>query len=405
MDRDIGDLELSDLSKSAHEIMADFRRFSEDVIAIAVEVFGNEAKNVLEALVKPVQTYYVRCNTHRISPRELQRKLENQGLTVSQHPMIAEALGIRVEGPFEIPLTKQRIIVDKQTAESVLQGADVYAPGILECGSVRVGDETTVVSEIGEPVATGKAAMSANDVLTFRKGLAVRVSHRRYTGPKIRELPEFSQGLLYPQSLAAMATGRVLDSQPSDTIVDMNCAPGGKLSHLSQLMHNSGRIYGFDRNSEKIKITRENSAKLGCTNVVLSIHDSRYLHEDMPNLTVDRVLIDPPCTALGLRPKVYDFKTRQRVEDLANYQKQFIEAASKIVKPGGVIVYSVCTFTAEECEMMVDFAEHECGLKVVEQKPFLGSNGLQAICESAKLCQRFHPHVHEIGYFIAKFER
>jgi len=331
--------------------------------------------------------------------------LEDRGLKVSQHPIIPEALGIRVDGPFEIPLANQRITVDKQTAESVLQGAYAYAPGILECGPLRVGDEVTIVSEIGEPVASGTAVMSANDILTFRKGLAVRVDHRRYIGPKIRELPEFSQGLLYPQSLAAMATVRVLDPQGSNIIVDMNCAPGGKLSHISQLMRNSGRIYGFDRNSGKIKTTRENTAKLGCTNVVLSIHDSRYLHQDMPNLTADRVLIDPPCSALGLRPKVYDFKTRQCVEDLANYQKQFIKAASKIVKPGGVIVYSVCTFTTEECEKVVDFAERECELTVVEQKPFIGSQGIPTIGESAKLCQRFHPHTHEIGYFIAKFER
>jgi 16S rRNA (cytosine967-C5)-methyltransferase len=374
-------------------------------MAIVEEIFGGETTLVLEALAKPVQTYYVRCNTQKIPPGELQRKLEDRGLKVSQHPVIPEALGIRVDGPFEIPLANQRITVDKQTAESVLQGADAYAPGILDCGSMRVGDEVTIVSEIGEPVSSGIAVMSVNDILTFRKGLAVRANHRRYVGPKIRELPEFSQGLLYPQSLAAMETARALDPQASDIIVDMNCAPGGKLSHMSQLMCNSGRIHGFDRNSEKIKTTRENISKLSCTNVILSIHDSRYLHQDMSNLTADRVLIDPPCSALGLRPKVYDFKTRQRVENLADYQKQFIKAASKIVKPGGVVVYSVCTFTLEECEKVVHFAEHECGLKVIPQKPFLGSQGLPILDESAKLCQRFHPYTHEIGYFIAKFER
>jgi 16S rRNA (cytosine967-C5)-methyltransferase len=369
------------------------------------EVFGKEAKMVLESLARPVRTYYVRSNTQKTTSSELQVKLENKGLKVSQHQVISEALGIQVDGPFEIPLAKQRIIVDKQTAESVLQGADAYAPGILGCGSLRVGDEVTIVSEIGEPIASGIAVMSANDVLTFKKGLAVRVDQRRYVGPKIRELPEFSLGLLYPQSLAAMVTGRVLDPQTSDVIVDMNCAPGGKLSHISQLLRNSGRIYGFDRNAEKIKITRENTTRLGCTNVVLSIHDSRYLHQDMPNLTADRVLIDPPCSALGLRPKVYDFKTIERVQDLASYQKQFVKAASRIVKPGGVIVYSVCTFTTEECEKVVDFAERECGLTVVEQNPFIGSQGIPTIGKSAELCQRFHPHTHEIGYFIAKFQR
>jgi 16S rRNA (cytosine967-C5)-methyltransferase len=202
-----------------------------------------------------------------------------------------------------------------------------------------------------------------------------------------------------------MATVRVLNPKPDETIVDMSCAPGGKLSHISQLMNNSGRVFGFDRNSEKIRKARQTMISLGCKNVVLSIHDSRYLEKDFPDLTADRVLIDPPCSASGLRPKVYDFTTVDRVESLADYQKQFFKAASKIVRPGGVVVYSVCTFTPQECEEVVKFAEQECALQVVEQNPFIGSKGLSKYGRTGLLCQRFHPHTHEIGYFIAKFMR
>jgi len=375
------------------------------VVKITEEVYSSDAPAVLEALGKPVRTYYVRGNTLKISRTELQNRLEDIGLKVYQHPAIPEALGISVDGPFDIPSSPQRIVVDKHTAESVLQGANVYAPGILNCESLRLGDEVGVVSELDDVVASGTAVMSANDILTFRKGLAVEVRHRRYKAPQVRDLPEFSQGLLYPQSLAAMVTARVLDPQEGETIVDMNCAPGGKLSHLSQLMHNSGRIVGFDRNTEKMKQARRAVTSLGCRNITLSVHDSRYVHVDLPELKADRVLIDPPCSALGLRPKIYDFTTENKVRDLADYQRQFIKAGSRVVRPGGVIVYSVCTFTIQECEQVVDFAERECGLHAVEQRPFLGSRGLSALGPSGAMCQRFHPHVDEIGYFIAKFER
>jgi len=202
-----------------------------------------------------------------------------------------------------------------------------------------------------------------------------------------------------------MLTSHVLDPKPGETIIDMNCAPGGKLSHLSQLMQNAGKVIGFDRNSRKIAQARETVARLGCTNVTLSVHDSRYLDVDMPDLKADRILIDPPCSALGLRPKIYDFTEEDRVMQLAEYQKQFINAASRVVKPSGFIVYSVCTFTPQECEQIVEYAERECGLRVVEQEPFLGSKGLIGISPSGASCQRFHPHLHEIGYFIAKFTR
>jgi predicted RNA-binding protein (TIGR00451 family) len=380
-------------------------RFSPDVIAEVRQIFADEWKAVLEDLTKPVRIYYVRCNTHKITPEDLKKRLQQKYPRVDSCSEVPEALGIPIDGPFNIPITDRFIVVDKQTAESVLQGANVYGPGILSCDTVRVGESVTVISEFGEALATGNALMTTNEILTFRKGLAVQITHRRFHGPQVRELQEFSDGLVYPQSLCAMITSRVLGPQPGETVVDMNCAPGGKLSHLSQLMNNNGRVLGFDRNAEKIAQSRRITATLGCKNVVVSVHDSRYLHLDFPELRADRVLIDPPCSALGLRPKVYDFTTQKRIDNLAEYQKQFIKSASKVVKPGGSIVYSVCTFTSRECERMVEYAVQECNLRVVEQEPFLGSEGLSTFGRAASLCQRFHPHLHDAGYFIAKFER
>ena len=381
-----------------------FSRFSNDVVRAANVIFGDETDLVLRSLGQPVRTYYVRCNTHKVSSADLMTGLKRRGLDVTQNEIVPEAIGINVKGPFEITEAEKSVVVDKKTAESVLQGANVYAPGIVRCGSMHFGDEITILSELGEVMAVGKAEMSATEVLTFKKGLAITVSKRRFQSPQIRELEEFSRGLLYPQSLAAMVTARVLDPKPGETIVDMNCAPGGKLTHMSQLMKNRGKIFGFDRNSHKVHASRETTSKLGCENVVLTIHDSRYLHEDLPDLKADKVLIDPPCSALGLRPKVYDCTTQERIDSLASYQMQFVKAASKIVKPGGIIVYSVCTFTLTECEKVAEFGVSECGLRLVNQNPILGSTGFQEDRISS-LCQRFNPYTDEIGYFIAKFER
>jgi len=379
-------------------------RYSEDVFREAVTVFGDEAHQTLQLMANPVHTYYVRCNTLKTSPELLAYRLMNKELEITRLAPLPEAIGISVKGPFQIMPTQSRVTVDKKTTESVLQGANVYAPGILNCGSMRFGDFVTVVSEIGETVAVGKAQMNATDVLTFKKGLAVSVTQRRFHSPQIRELDEFSKGLLYPQSMAAMVAVRVLDPQPGETIVDMNCAPGGKLSHICQLMQNLGRIIGFDRNSPKLHQTRDTVRRLGCTNVVLAIHDSRYLTEDFPDLKSDRVLIDPPCSALGLRPKAYDYTKRERIEHLAAYQRQFVKAASQIVKHKGIVVYSVCTFTLEECEKVVEFAVEKCDLNLVKQNLRLGAPGI-GIFPNSHLCQRFHPAKHEIGYFIAKFVR
>jgi 16S rRNA C967 or C1407 C5-methylase (RsmB/RsmF family) len=380
-----------------------FNRYSADVRRIAGEAFGAEAERTLEALSLPVSQYFVRCNTHKISPGDLKRRMEDRGLVTTRHPVIEEALGFPVDGPIEVPSFSRSIIVDKRTAESVLQGAHVYAPGIIDCNSMKAGDEVSVRSELGELLASGKALMSATEVLTFKKGLAIHIDKRRFNTVQIRELPEFQAGLLYPQSLAAMTTSKVLDPKPGDTIVDMNCAPGGKLSHMSQLMGNSGKIYGFDRNHEKISQTRKIISQLGCTNVTLSIHDSRYLHEDMASIEADKILIDPPCSALGLRPKIYDHSETRRIESLSHYQKQFISTASKLVKPGGVIVYSVCTFSIQECEQVVEQVVKDLDLEVMEQNPIVASSS--GLTQVSRPCQRFDPLKDEIGFFIAKFRR
>lgn len=168
-------------------------------------------------------------------------------------------------------------------------------------------------------------------------------------------------------------------------------------------MHNSGKLLGFDRNHHKIAQTRQTLTRLGCTNATLSIQDTRYLNLDFTELQADRVLIDPPCSALGLRPKVYDHTTLERVNNLANYQKQFIKAGSKILRRGGTLVYSVCTYTREECEQVVEFAKQECDLTLAEQETLVASKAPTEL--SPTYCQKFHPHLDEIGYFIAKFER
>ena len=114
------------------------------------------------------------------------------------------------------------------------------------------------------------------------------------------------------------------------------------------------------------------------------------------NLKADRVLVDPPCTAFGVTPKLAFEPDSEKVENLSAYQKQFLTAAANIVKPGGTVVYSVCTITSEECEDMVEFAQSQLGLEQVEADPFVVSN-------KSGLSKRFDPETDGSGYFIARF--
>ena len=380
-------------------------KFSEDTLRELHGVYGSELETVVRALTSPGKRYFVRANTLRTTPLEVVKRLAGKGFEISQDEAIPEALWVPVQGPFEVPTVAKKVMVEKFTAESVLQGANVYAPGIVRCRKLRLGDNVNVIDDEGAVLASGIARMNETQILTFRKGLAIEVTESRYRVPSFRETREFEEGLIYPQSFPAMVTSRVLDPKPGEVILDMTCSPGGKLSHIAQLMENQGRLLGVDRNRQKIDAAMETCTRMGCSNVTIFVHDSRYLDSDFPSLKPDKILVDPPCSALGIMPKVYEHTTTSEIEALARYQKQFLRAASKIAKPGGRVVYSVCTLSLQECEQNALYGETDCYLSIREQSPMLGDAAIRIENGSTERCQRFHPHRHDAGYFIAAFQK
>ncbi|MBS7654934.1 methyltransferase domain-containing protein [Candidatus Bathyarchaeota archaeon] len=386
------------------DIFSRIYRFSSDVIKSLERVYQNDLEKVLQALKMPGKRYYFRVNTLKADLNEVFRSLRNKGFQVEMDENISEAFYVTVEGPFNIPFFNKRLVVDKFTAEAVLQGAHVYAPGIINCKGIKIGDEVTIVDEFGQEVGSGVARMNETQILQFRKGLAIQLLYPKYKIPSFRETEEYKKGLIYPQSFPAILTSRILEPKPGEKILDVCCAPGGKLSHIVQLMKNKGLVIGVDRNKKKIETTMKNLNCLNCKIATLIIHDSRYIDVDFPSLKVDKCLVDPPCSALGVTPKVFDFTSIKEILNLSNYQKQFIKSASKILKPNGILVYSICTMTIEECEEIAKFAEEECSLKIESQNFFFGSHGINIFLNTEKL-QRFHPHMHGLGYFIAKFRK
>jgi len=390
-------LQLDALAKRFH--------FSLDTLSELERVYGDDLSKAVQSLKRPGPRYYFRVNTLKTTVDRVVRRFETNGLQVHRHSVIDEALYFEVETSRSTRNFAKKIAVDKFTAESVLQGAHVYAPGVRKCQGLRRGDKVSITDEEGQVVGAGIAQMSENNILTLRRGLAIEVVFPLFKVPSLREMPEYEQGLVYPQSLPAILTTRILDPQPDETIVDLTCAPGGKLSHICQITKGLAKTIGVDRNERKITLTRENLQRLGCQGVVLITHDARYLDVDFPDLVADRCLVDPPCSALGVKPKTYEYTSQEKIRALSRYQKQFLKAASKILRPRGTLVYSVCTMTLPECEENVKFAVEECGLEVEKQSLMLGSEGFGALLPEGRLTQRFHPQLHDSGYFVAKFTK
>jgi len=347
-------------------------------------------------LAMPSQ-YYFRINTLKAERDTIIQSMLSNGLHAEAYEQLEDAAFIHPRAS-KIETGGNIVEADRIAAEAVQLGAHLYAPGVKRCHGLRPGMKVTVIDGNGTPVGFGVSHQSETSILTYRQGVAVEIKISRAGLPSIMETRWYADGHIHLQSLPAILTSHILDPKPGETIVDLNCAPGGKTSHISQLTQNRARIIGFDRNTQKIQKTKELMQRLGCANYQLISHDSRYVHLDY-NIKADRVLVDPPCSALGIIPKLSIETTVQNVENSADYQKQFLTTASHITKKDGTIVYSVCTITKQECEDVVSFAEEELGLTLEKQFPVLGENGF----DKDLLTQRFNPDTNETGYFIARF--
>jgi len=320
-------------------------------------IFGNSCK-IVNLLTKPPKRFYLRINTLKINKKDYLKILKENNINFYEDEIIDYAIWAPINGPYEIPIHDKKVYVNKYASESVYLGSNLYIPGILKTDKIKKGDKVTIFSKNNIPLASGTSAIDYDDIYKLKNGLAVIVEESVYRSPKIRELPGFNEGYIYSQSIPSILIGEIIDPNEfyKPLIIDMNAAPGGKLGVIAQKFGRNSRIIAIDRPS-KVKDLKEKINRLGYDWVEIIGGDSRYAsHELNINEKADLVLVDPPCTNLGVIPKLYDQKTLRDMIVLTKYQKQFINEAFRLLKHGGTLIYSTCTLTYSENEANIRYA-------------------------------------------------
>jgi NOL1/NOP2/sun family putative RNA methylase len=220
---------------------------------------------------------------------------------------------------------------------------------------------------------------------------------------------EFSLGYFHTQALSSALAVLALDPQPEERILDLCAAPGSKTSYLAQLMENRGLIVANEKNPGRIAGLQYNLARLGVTNVVVT----KYPGEGFPPEPLwDRVLVDAPCSGEG-RHRSYQraplsFSDRVR-KHIPHLQKRLLLAGFDRLKPGGMLLYSTCTYNPLENEAVVAhlLAHRPARLLPITLELQL-EQGLTCWRDmnygpQLKLCRRLYPHrVDSVGFFMAK---
>ncbi len=178
---------------------------------------------------------------------------------------------------------------------------------------------------------------------------------------------EFRAGKIYIQDEASQLIAHVLGPAPKDRILDLCSAPGGKLSHIYDLVEGDLDLTGIDRSQEKIALIEENLSRMNMNGVNLLVADASTYKS---RKKFDKILLDAPCSSLGVLRRHPGIKWRAKksdIDSLAEIQYDLLKNASKLLRKGGELVYSVCSFEPEETSLLIEkFLEEESSFSIVK---------------------------------------
>lgn len=213
----------------------------------------------------------------------------------------------------------------------------------------------------------------------------------------------FSKGLFQFQDLASFLAVKAGDPRPMEKVLDLCAAPGAKTSAAAQLMRNRGRIVSVDYSHRRMQTWKRETERLGVTIAEPIIADVTDLSMSEK---FDLVIVDPPCTGTGVldrNPRMKWQLSEKSLHRLASLQRQMLESVAAMVAPSGRILYSTCSITEEENELVVsEFLKRHPEFETASTHIEPGSPGLRGFSD----CRRFYPHRDRTaGYFIARMDR
>lgn len=322
--------------------------------------------------------------------REVQRRQENIR-TWFRQTKTAEQIAVALSHPVWLVQKWIQEVGLEQTIQ-LCEANNEIAPLSLRVNSLKANRETFMAlckKEVPE-LEIYPSVYAPQGVCLFKAG-------------SVRSLPGYGSGYFQVQDEASQLVALGVSPQSGEKILDACAAPGGKTTHLAELMKDQGEVIALDREKGKLRPIFQNSERLG----LKSIHP---LHQDFlelnPSRVFDRVLIDAPCSALGVlrrRPEAKWNRSLDHIKSLANLQLSLLLKADFVLKPQGVLVYSVCTFTSEETHEVVEkFLAQKPHFKLDSIKPYLPTSCEPFINPNGTMTILPFKNGTD-GYFIARF--
>ncbi|MEK3757637.1 16S rRNA (cytosine(967)-C(5))-methyltransferase RsmB [Paenibacillus sp. FSL R7-0337] len=294
-------------------------------------------------------------------------------------------------------------MVKRWSAEYGPDTAEAMCTANNEPPAVSVRVNTTMISREAMLAELLEAGLDAAESKVSPAGLVIR------GGGNLALTSWYRDGYLSVQDESSMLVAEVVAPEAGMKVLDCCAAPGGKSAHMGELMKDEGSILANDLHEHKAKLIAEQAARLGLECITTASGDALELGTALQPGSYDRILLDAPCSGLGVIRRKPDLKWRKQPEDIvsvAALQLELLQSVSGLLKPGGVLVYSTCTTEqSENSQVVAAFLERNPGFAPVSFKSAVWERLEGTALAAGDGIQLLPHHYGSDGFYIARLER
>lgn len=311
--------------------------------------------------------------------------------------------------PKEEFVARMETLIGKEDAKEFFEISYTPTPNSIRCNTIKISPQ-----ELKDRLEGYGWRLR----LPFKEFPEVMIIENKLSPGELGKTKEHLLGYYYVQEISSMLPVFALRPKEGEVILDLCASPGSKTTQAAAMMNNGGTIIANEVSMGRISILNSNLERCGVMNTIVTRKDGVALCNVMAKkskMRFDKILVDAPCSGEGtLRksPKTFQIWNKNMIKKIAATQKRLSEAAVKLLKVGGTLVYSTCTLAPEENEMIVDYLLKKYDLEIQEIK--LPLKFRKGVCEwegvemnkSLEKCLRLYPQDNNTdGFFVAKIKK
>lgn len=231
-----------------------------------------------------------------------------------------------------------------ETAEKILKGLNERPNITVRVNNLKIDYDEALekLDEYGYNIEEGYICPEAIQIIK---------------GKNIEKNPLFIEGDITVQDESAMLVAPSMELTEESIVLDLCSAPGGKTTHISEIINNKSKVYAYDVHQNKLSLIEENAKRLGIKNIETDVCDAAVFNKELKEIA-HRVLMDVPCSGLGIirkKPEIKWTKNEKEIKNIIDIQRKIMNNGASYLKKGGILLYSTCTLNKEENEENINW--------------------------------------------------